>query len=487
MAKNKKRKKKLKKIIIIVVIIIFAVLFVLSKMNKGKAVPESVTAQKVVRGDVEATISSTGTIKSENSITYYAVAGATVSELNVQVGDIVHKGDVLVMYDNDDIIRSISENELKQESSESDYKAALNSNYENQTDYSNSTTDVESLEAQIEEKETYIDGLTDGIDAERDKRYEEIALEEQSMDLLIISLSEEMNKAGRDLSDDDINYYNKRINECKARLEQLTTEKMLLDNFKASDNKDELLKIAKRDLEDLNEELAEAKSTQSKSDAARLSSYQVDSLTANNDLTNLQTSDANSKLTSALSGVVSDVDGIISEVSVTEGMPVLEGSPVIKVESIESVKLVFGASKYELESLKEGQLADVTIAGNEYQGEVTRIEHVATTNTAGSSVINVEVSISNPDDKMYIGMDGKVVVHVSESKDTLIIPAEAINTDRNGDFVYIVDGDEAKQVYVTTGISSTTDIEVLEGLKEGDEVITLITSGLEDGKKVVVE
>ena len=37
-----------------------------------------------------------------------------------------------------------------------------------------------------------------------------------------------------------------------------------------------------------------------------------------------------------------------------------------------------------------------------------------------------------------------------------------------------------------TGITSSTEIEIVEGIKEGDQVITLINTGLQDGSQVLV-
>jgi HlyD family secretion protein len=59
---------------------------------------------------------------------------------------------------------------------------------------------------------------------------------------------------------------------------------------------------------------------------------------------------------------------------------------------------------------------------------------------------------------------------------------------KNLDVVFVVDGDHVKMVPVKTGISDETRWEIVEGLKEGDEVVSggfrAISRDLEDGKRI---
>ncbi|MDE6686135.1 MAG: efflux RND transporter periplasmic adaptor subunit, partial [Lachnospiraceae bacterium] len=204
-----------------------------------------------------------------------------------------------------------------------------------------------------------------------------------------------------------------------------------------------------------------------------------------NELLNLQTTDKLQRLETALNGITADFDGVVTSVSVTEGARVGEGTILITVESSEEVVVRFGASKYDLEDLAVGQSAVVTITGNEYEGELTHIDHMATSNEAGSSMVMAEVTILNPDDRVYLGVDGKVKITTATEENALLVPVEAVNTDRTGDFCYVVEDGIARMRYVTTGISSSTEIQILEGLQEGEEVITMVSGTLADGVPVV--
>ena len=61
---------------------------------------------------------------------------------------------------------------------------------------------------------------------------------------------------------------------------------------------------------------------------------------------------------------------------------------------------------------------------------------------------------------------------------------ECVNADHEGDFVYTVENGVVVKKNVTTGISSDTYIEIKEGLAEGEQVITSVTTGIEEGMPV---
>ena len=485
-SKTKKKKKKVVRWIILGVIAVAVIAIIIINSLSAKDAPEIVAAETVYRGEVVYTIGASGTVTSEESKTYFAVTGVTIDSINVEAGDAVCAGDQLISYDEDEILLSMSENALSLESDNAAYLAKLQDNNERNAEYAQAVADVDSYEALIEAQEDYIQGLKDGIADEKEERLEAIAYEMESLSIQNIEYNRQLAKLTQHLEDDEIDYYRKLIAANNMRITQLETEQTLLNNFEASENKDELLRIAEADLTDLNANLTAAKADRDSSEAALLNSNELTSLDAGNELLLLQAAEKQEKLESAMNGVVADFDGIVTSVSVIEGATTPEGTALIVVESTEKVMVEFGASKYDLEDLQVGQSAVITISGHEYEGTVSKIDRMATTNDSGAAVVNCQVAIINPDDGIFLGVDGKITITVATATDALVVPVEAVNTDRTGDFCYVIKDGVAKKQYVTTGISSNIEIEILEGLEEGDEVITTISSTLEDGSSVFV-
>lgn len=491
--KKNRRKKKFVKWIILGIIAVFVIGMIIMNSMAGDNNVQMVTSTTVSCGQITSTISTSGTVESETSRTYYADTSLRVAAVNVKAGDVVSAGDKLIEFDEDDIMQSITEITLSYDSDNSSYLARIENNQQNRVDYNQAQADVANYEALIDEQEEYIRGLQEGIEQERQDRQSAIAYEMENLNIQNLSYQREMEKLARradvvndSQARDEYEYYGKLIMSNNMRLQQLQTESTLLQDFEASDNKDELLRIAQETLSDLQTQLSTSKAERDAAENAIMNSNEVASLDSGNELLDLQTAEKLERLETALNGITAEFDGIVTSISVTEGARVGEGTVLITVQSSEEIVLRFGASKYDLEDLAVGQKAVVTITGKEYEGELTHIDHMATTNASGTAVVMAEVTILNPDENIYLGIDGKIRITTATAEDALLVPVEAVNTDRTGDFCYVIEDGVARVRYVTTGISSDTEILILEGLEEGEEVITMVSGGLADGVPVIV-
>ena len=70
------------------------------------------------------------------------------------------------------------------------------------------------------------------------------------------------------------------------------------------------------------------------------------------------------------------------------------------------------------------------------------------------------------------------------AEQVLVVPIEVINSDQDGSFVYAVENGILVKKSVVTGISSNTLCEIKEGLNEGDQIVSTVVMGLEEGMPV---
>lgn len=248
--KRRRKKKKIGKWIVLGVIAVIVIGWIALNSMSGGVAPEIVTSATVSSGQVIATIGTSGVVKSETSRTYYADTSLKVSAVNVKAGDTVSAGDRLIEFDEDDIMLAISEATMSFDADNSSYLARVQSNQEHRATYNQAAADVANYEAMIETQEQYIDGLKDGIAAERQERQEAILYESESLNITNLSYQREISKLQGQMDAgnandirDQINYYEKEIMSNNMRLQQLQTESTLLQDFEAADNKDELLEI----------------------------------------------------------------------------------------------------------------------------------------------------------------------------------------------------------------------------------------------------
>jgi len=72
------------------------------------------------------------------------------------------------------------------------------------------------------------------------------------------------------------------------------------------------------------------------------------------------------------------------------------------------------------------------------------------------------------------------------SKTRLMIPFDAVRHDNTGAYVYRIENNKARRIYIRTGIQNQREIEILEGLNENDNVVILGFLGLKNDKPVTV-
>ena len=168
----------------------------------------------------------------------------------------------------------------------------------------------------------------------------------------------------------------------------------------------------------------------------------------------------------------------------------MHGSPINTTKSTTwlATNVEFQASKYDLEDLKVGQKAIIDVSGKEYEGTVSKINKMAQPNSSGIPMVGARVHIENPDENIFLGIEAKITVITAEEEGVLLLPVEAVNIDNTGSFCFIIENGILTKKYITTGISSLEQIQVLEGLTEGDEVVTSGYMGMdiEEGMAVTV-
>ncbi|MGF9891631.1 efflux RND transporter periplasmic adaptor subunit [Priestia megaterium] len=140
-------------------------------------------------------------------------------------------------------------------------------------------------------------------------------------------------------------------------------------------------------------------------------------------------------------------------------------------------KLALAIDELDIPKVKIGQKVEITAGaypGEKFEGEVIKIASQGKT-TNGVSTFDVEVSIKDPKE-LKAGMTANAKIVVSKQLNTLLVPVEAVKT-KNGKKVVTVEIDKGtKEVQVNTGLNNENYIEVVSGIKEGEEVVLPVTS-----------
>ena len=106
---------------------------------------------------------------------------------------------------------------------------------------------------------------------------------------------------------------------------------------------------------------------------------------------------------------------------------------------------------------------------NRYAGEVYAVEPQI---DASTRTLKMRALTPNPRGKMMPGQFVTIQLVLEQLKNSIMVPTEAVIPEQDGNKVYIVEMGKAKEKKVTAGERTERTLEILDGLKMGDTVLT---------------
>lgn len=483
--KNLKIGKKSKKTRVIIIVVVVILLFLLLKGCSGGEMTTMVTTAYAEKGELQESVSTSGTVQAEEVKVFFAPTSGKLATINVAAGDVVQKGDVLIAYDSTKLESDFKQASLQQAKSDAGYNSAVADSADNQAKLKEANTNISVLEQQIADNKAYLKDLKSKLG--QSQRDTSNALVKEAYDLQ--KELEELQKELEELSPSDtdaIAKKEKRIRKLQGELSRNTYLQQIADSSDYVVEMEEEIANVQELIAEYEEYKAEMESQKNGSETGVMDSYDKISYEADKELADIAYSEAQNAYYASKSGICAEFSGVVTEVSAVEGSTVSEGTQLLTLESTEEVKVSFSASKQDVAKLEVGQGVEITISGNSYNGTVSKINRMATMNASNTPMVGVEVHIDNPDDKIILGLDAKLKINTRSVQDALMIPVEAINADRDGDFLYVVENGIAVRKPVVCGISNDTHTEILEGVTEQDQIILTYIGMLEEGMAVTI-
>jgi macrolide-specific efflux system membrane fusion protein len=186
------------------------------------------------------------------------------------------------------------------------------------------------------------------------------------------------------------------------------------------------------------------------------------------------------------------MDGTVISIDTEEGQTVVSNqaaTTILTLATLDTMTVKAKISEADVTRVKPGLPTYFTLLGDSdtrYNGKLRAIEPgpVNGTTTSGSSSSAIYYyglfEVPNPDNRLKVSMTVQVAVVLNQARQALCIPVSALGDKRQDGTatVRVLTGEQAQTRSIRTGISNNVQIQVLDGLKEGERVIIGDSSSL---------
>src|SRR5215204_2998374 len=176
--------------------------------------------------------------------------------------------------------------------------------------------------------------------------------------------------------------------------------------------------------------------------------------------------------------------GVLQEISVKEGQQVTPGFNIARVADPASLKAELRVAETQIKDVRIGQLVHVDTRNGVIEGQVSRIDPAAREGT-----FTVDASLTGPlppSARPDLSVDGRIILEKLTDVLNVGRPAFGQGQQTIGMFVLTPDGQEAERRQVTLGRTSVSTVEIVNGLREGEQVIVSDTSALDSYNRIRV-
>lgn len=180
------------------------------------------------------------------------------------------------------------------------------------------------------------------------------------------------------------------------------------------------------------------------------------------------------------------ISGVVSERTLKVGNRVNADQQVFRITDFDPLLAVLHVPEHEMSKLQRRQTALLqadAVPGASFRGEVLRIAPVV---NAETGTFKVTVAVRDASGRLKPGMFGRVRIVYDTHAEALLLPKNALLNEDGVSSVYLVSNGMALRREVQTGYVNGNNVEILGGLGEGDTVVTVGQSSLQDSVQVDV-
>jgi len=450
-------------------------MFCLLGISYSQEKKEIVTAVKVTtakKEQISQQLSLTADIGPQSSVTIVPKVSGTLEEIKVKLGDRVKEGEVIAKIESREFLLGVKQAEAAFSAAQTQWNLAKATA---QTEFFSNLAQVQ---AALKVAQANLDKIRKGAREEEiervDAAYQQALANAQTTEKDLNRARDNYEKGA--ISDQQFDGAQLQFKVAQAGLE---SAKANLDLIKKG-AREEDIKVVEAQVEQTQaslknlESLKEAKSWEAKIKGVQAQAEQAEVALG---LAKIRLEDCTIK---------APISGIISKRFVDVGAMVGPTQPLVSIVDMDTVKLLTHVSDEDLDKVKLTQEVEVKVGTYLNRSYEVKEINISPVMDPLSRKIEVKINISNPDYLLKPGMFPKIKLW-GEKKNVLLVPKGAVVKTAGKEQVFVVRDNRAYLQNVIVGLQKDGLVQIMKGLKEGDQVVISSQIDLNSGDPVAIE
>jgi membrane fusion protein (multidrug efflux system) len=181
--------------------------------------------------------------------------------------------------------------------------------------------------------------------------------------------------------------------------------------------------------------------------------------------------------------VKAPISGYVTKVNVREADSVHRDDELFTISRTDRMKAIAWISEKEISDIRKGMSAYATWNGQRIEGKVVQVDLAMNQDERAFQAV---IELSNPGKSLKPGTTIEIKIITFSSPETIVVERKDLLKDNDSFFVFILGQGAAEKRPVKPGRHQGLDVEILEGLNPGDELIVEGQMLLDQGVKVKI-
>lgn len=180
------------------------------------------------------------------------------------------------------------------------------------------------------------------------------------------------------------------------------------------------------------------------------------------------------------------MDCVVKRLDAKVGLFLNVGDPLAELLQIDQVKAVVGIPESDVDAVRRLDQVTLTVQALANRQMIGRRHFLAPSPDAGAYLFRLELVLDNPGHEVLPGMFFRARLVKQRFPQALIVPLYAIISRGEEQYVFVAEGDTARKQPVRLGVIQQWQVQVVDGLKAGEQVLIEGQREVEDGQALKI-